>query len=169
MSFDISPDTYIDPTAVIIGDVAIKEGVSLWPYAVLRGDLNQIIVGKGSNIQEHVAVHVYEEAPTMIGEDVSVGHGAIIHGARIGDRCIIGMRAVLLNGAEIGEECIVGAGAVVTAGAKIPPRSLVLGIPAKVVKEDQRSFGEMGRKNAAEYHKLRDEFIAGKYMRYTVP
>lgn len=169
MSFNIHPNTYIDPTAVIIGEVTIHEGASIWPYAVLRGDLNEIIIGKGSNIQEHVAMHVYEEAPTVVGEDVSVGHGAIIHGARIGDRCIVGMQSVLLNGAEIGEECIIGAGAVVTAGAKIPPRSLVLGVPAKVVKENQTSFRQMGKRNAAEYHKLRDEFIAGKYRRYTVP
>lgn len=166
MPFDISDDCYIDETALLIGAVTIEKGCSIWPYAVLRGDLNEIVIGKGSNIQEHVMVHVYEDAPTEIGSNVSVGHGAVIHGAKIGDNCIIGMQSAVLNGAEVGDECIIGAGAVVTTGMKIPPKSIVVGVPGKIVKEDQDSIKGMAEENAEEYHRLRDEFIAGKYSYY---
>ncbi len=166
MAFNISDDCYIDETALLIGEVTLDRGCSIWPYAVLRGDLNEIVVGEGSNIQEHVAVHVYEDAPTEIGDNVSVGHGAVIHGAKIGDNCIIGMQSAVLNGAEVGEECIIGAGAVVTTGMKIPPKSIVVGVPGKVVKENQNSIKGMAQENAEEYHRLRDDFISGKYKIY---
>ncbi|MFP4169411.1 MAG: gamma carbonic anhydrase family protein [Methanomassiliicoccales archaeon] len=164
----MSEERYIDPTAVIIGDVSIGKGVSVWPYAVLRGDQNGIEVGEGSNIQEHVMVHVDPGSPASIGKDVSVGHGAIIHGATIGDRCIVGIHSTVLNGAKVGEDSIIGANALVTEGMEVPPGSIVVGVPGKVVKRDQGSTRKATERNAAAYHKLRDEFIEGRHRRHRV-
>jgi carbonic anhydrase/acetyltransferase-like protein (isoleucine patch superfamily) len=169
MSFSVAEDAYIDPTAVIIGNVRIANGASVWPYAVLRGDQNLIEIGEGSNIQDHVVIHVDPVDSAIIGKDVSVGHGAIIHGAEIGDRCIVGMNSTVLNGAKIGEETIIGAGALVPGGMRVPPRSIVVGVPGKVIKEDQQTNRDACERNASAYHRLRDEFIAGQHNRYTVP
>jgi carbonic anhydrase/acetyltransferase-like protein (isoleucine patch superfamily) len=121
-------------TAVVIGDVQLGAGVSLWPQAVLRGDYNSITVGERSNIQDGAVVHNDTTHPAVIGADCVVGHRAVVHGCRIGDRCLIGIGAIILNGAVVGEECVIGAGAVVAEGKEIPPRSLVLGVPGKVVR-----------------------------------
>jgi carbonic anhydrase/acetyltransferase-like protein (isoleucine patch superfamily) len=166
MCISIGQDTYIDPTAVIIGSVTIGDGASIWPFAVIRADASTVKVGNGSNIQEHVAIHVDPGSPATIGEDVSVGHGAVIHGATVGDRCIIGIHSTILNGADIGEESIIGANALVTAGMKVPPRSIVVGVPAKIIKQGVESNREATMNNALAYHRLRDEFMAGKYARY---
>lgn len=129
---------YIAPSASITGQVSIGDDSSVWHNATLRGDLAPIRIGKRSNIQDGAVLHVAENLPCIVGDEVTVGHGAIVHGCVVGDRCLIGMGSILLNGAQIGEECIVGAGALVTEGKKIPPRSLVVGSPARVV----RSIGE---------------------------
>lgn len=122
-------------TATIIGDVEIGEYSSIWFNAVVRGDVNYIRIGKRTNIQDNCTVHVTNETfPTILGNDVTVGHNVIIHGAVVKDRCLLGMGAILLDDTEIGEDSIIGAGALVTEGAKVPPRSLVLGIPGKVVR-----------------------------------
>lgn len=121
-------------SAVVIGDVELHDGVSLWPQAVLRGDLNRIVVGEGSNIQDGAVVHNDLKYPALIGRDCVVGHQACVHGATVGDRCLIGIGALLLNGSVIGDECIIGAGSVVAEGKVIPPRSLVLGVPGKVIR-----------------------------------
>jgi carbonic anhydrase/acetyltransferase-like protein (isoleucine patch superfamily) len=121
-------------TSVVIGAVTLGEGVSLWPQTVLRGDYNTITVGRGSNIQDGAVVHNDHTYAAVIGEDCVVGHRAIVHGSTVGDRCLIGMGAILLNGSVIGDECIIGAGAVVPEGKVIPPRSLVLGLPGKIMR-----------------------------------
>jgi carbonic anhydrase/acetyltransferase-like protein (isoleucine patch superfamily) len=121
-------------TAVVIGDVELGEGVSLWPNCVLRGDYNFIRIGKGSNVQDGAVVHNDTGHPCIVGEDCVIGHLACVHGATVGDRCLIGIHAIILNGAVIGDECIIGAGSIVTEGGVIPPRSLVLGSPGKVVR-----------------------------------
>ena len=161
----IGKGVYIDPAAVVIGRVALEDGVSVWPCAVLRGDENDIIVGEGSNVQDHAVIHVNSEHPTRIGKDVTIGHGAIINGADIGDRCLIGMNCTIVEGAVIGEGCIIGAGAVVTGKMRIPPRSLVVGIPAKVVKSDDATLEERALQNAQDYHHLRDEYLKGTFER----
>ena len=166
MCFSFSGRIYIDPTAIIIGNVTIKDGASIWPYAVIRGDANSIEIGEGSNIQEHVMIHVDHSDSAFVGKDVSVGHGAVIHGARIGDRCIIGMHSTILNGAEIGDDCIIGAGTVVTSGMKIPSRSIVVGVPGKIIKQNVESNREAAEINAKAYHRFRDEYIEGKHKRY---
>ena len=156
---------YIAPTAVIIGDVEIAEGVSVWDGAVLRGDVAPIRIGKNTNVQDNVVIHVDYNEPTIIGENVTIGHLATVHGAKIGNNVIVGINAVVLNGAEIGDGSVIGAGAVVTSGTKIPPKSLVLGIPAKVIKQDEK-FEKMAIENGEIYQRLRDEHKAKKYARY---
>ena len=145
---------FVAPSAAVSGEVALGADSSLWHNTTLRGDLALIVVGARSNIQDGAVLHVETTHPCVVGEDVTVGHGAIVHGCRIGDRCLIGMGAIILNGAEIGDECVVGAGALVTEGKKIPPRSLVVGMPARVV----RSIGDEEVKkileNAASYLRL---------------
>lgn len=122
-------------SAQIIGDVEIGEDSSVWFNAVVRGDVNYIRIGKRTNIQDNCTVHVTKDVyPTILGDDVTVGHNVVIHGCVIKDRCLIGMGAILLDHAEVGEDSIIGAGALITEGARIPPRSLVLGIPGKVVR-----------------------------------
>lgn len=125
---------YIAPTAAVIGDVSMADDVSVWFGAAIRGDSAPITIGEGSNIQDNVTVHCSEGEPTVIGQRVSVGHNAVVHSATLEDDVLVGMGAVVLNNAVVGAGSIVGAGAVVTKGTKIPPRSLVMGIPAKVVR-----------------------------------
>jgi carbonic anhydrase/acetyltransferase-like protein (isoleucine patch superfamily) len=126
---------WIAPTATIVGDVEIAADVSIWFGAVVRGDVEAIRVGPRSNLQDGVTVHVTTARhATVIGADVTVGHGAIVHGCTVGDSCLIGMAAVVMDGAEIGAESLVGAGALIVPGTRVPPRSLVLGTPATRVR-----------------------------------
>jgi carbonic anhydrase/acetyltransferase-like protein (isoleucine patch superfamily) len=133
---------YIARGAVVVGDVTLGDGASVWYNAVLRGDINRIVVGAGSNIQDNSVLHLADDFPCVIGDYVTVGHSAIVHACAIGDECLIGMGAVILDGAEIGAQCLIGAKALVTQNTKIPAGSLVLGAPAKVVRAltpDERS------------------------------
>src|SRR5262245_5367712 len=124
---------YVDASAQVIGDVEIGPDSSVWMNAVVRGDVNTIRIGQRSNVQDGTVVHVMHEThPTRIGDDVTIGHAAIVHGCTIGNRVLIGMGATMLNGAVIGDDTIVAAGTLVTEGAVIPPRSLVMGSPGKV-------------------------------------
>jgi carbonic anhydrase/acetyltransferase-like protein (isoleucine patch superfamily) len=122
-------------SAVLIGDIDLGEGVSIWPQAVLRADYNTITVGAGTNIQDGAVVHNDTSHPAVIGKDCTIGHRAVVHGCAIGDRCLIGIGAIVLNGAVVGDDCVIGAGALVGEGKVIPPGSLVLGLPGKVVRQ----------------------------------
>lgn len=125
------------PGTYIIGDVTIGEQSSIWFNAVLRGDEDSITIGKRCSIQDNATIHLYEGAPVIVEDDVTVGHQVVLHGCKIGRRSIVGMGSVILDHAEIGEECIIGANTLITQGAKIPPRSLVVGSPGKVVRQLQ--------------------------------
>lgn len=131
----IDESAFIAENATIIGDVTIGKGSSIWYGAVLRGDMCSIKIGENSNIQDNATVHVGMKDAAVIGNGVTVGHNALVHGATVGDNALIGMGSVVLDGAVIGENSIVAAGAVVTAKTVIPPNSLAAGIPATVVKE----------------------------------
>jgi carbonic anhydrase/acetyltransferase-like protein (isoleucine patch superfamily) len=155
---------FIDPTAVIIGDVQIHDGVSVWPFAVLRGDEGKVIIGEGSNIQDHAVIHV-----GVIGRNVTVGHAAVVNNATIGDNCIIGINSTILDHAVIGDECIIGANAVITGNSLVPPRSLVVGVPGRIIRSDDKSIKAKALENAEAYHRLRDEHVSGHYKRRTVP
>lgn len=129
----IDKTAFIHDSAEIIGAVTIARQASIWPHAVLRGDVDKIRLGERVNVQDCAVIHCREGRPAVIGKGVTVGHSAIVHGARIGDYCLIGMGAVVME-AELGAECLVAAGAVVPKGLKAPPRSLVMGLPAKVLR-----------------------------------
>ena len=155
---------YIDPTAIIIGEVELGEGVSIWPYAVLRGDEGKIVIGDGSNVQDHVVIHV-----GRVGRNVTVGHAAVINNAVVGDECIIGLNSSLLDNAVVGDECIIGANALVKSNTIIPPRSVVVGVPGRIVRSDDRTIKAKALESAEAYHRLRDEHLAGRYMRRMGP
>jgi carbonic anhydrase/acetyltransferase-like protein (isoleucine patch superfamily) len=150
----VSSTAFIASTAYVIGDVILGEYVSVWPYAVIRGDSSRIIIGDETNIQDGVVIHADPGYVVNIGRGVSVGHRAVIHGASVGDEVIIGMGSIILNGAEIGSGSIVGAGALVTQGSRIPPGSLVLGIPARVVRQLGEEDREYIRNNYRAYLEL---------------
>jgi carbonic anhydrase/acetyltransferase-like protein (isoleucine patch superfamily) len=130
----IDASAYVAAQAVVIGDVRLAAHTSVWPTAVLRGDINYIEIGEGSNIQDGSIVHLAENLPVVVGKLVTVGHRAILHACTVEDECLIGMGASILDGAVIGKGSIVGAHALVTKGTHIPPGSLVTGTPAKVVR-----------------------------------
>jgi len=125
---------YVARGAVVVGDVTLGESSSVWFNAVLRGDINCIVVGHHSNIQDNCVFHLADELPCVLGDYVTVGHGAIVHAATVGSETLVGMGSCILDGAVIGEQCLVGAGALITQGMEVPAGSLVLGSPAKVVR-----------------------------------
>jgi carbonic anhydrase/acetyltransferase-like protein (isoleucine patch superfamily) len=129
---DVHPDAWLAPTAILIGKVRVAADASIWFGAVLRGDIDEIVVGPRSNVQDNVVMHTEHGSPAVLGADVSVGHGAVVHGCTVEDGCLIGMNASVLTGAVVGRESLVAAGAVVLEGTVVPPRSLVAGVPAKV-------------------------------------
>ena len=131
----IHPSVFLARGAIVLGDATIGEESSVWFNAVVRGDTEAIRIGRRTNVQDGAILHADPGFPCTVGDDVTIGHGAIVHGATVGNRVLIGMRAVVMNGAEIGEESVIGVGAVVTEGTKIPPRSVVLGLPGKIVRE----------------------------------
>jgi carbonic anhydrase/acetyltransferase-like protein (isoleucine patch superfamily) len=147
----IAVTAYVSITATIIGDVHILDGSSVWPGAVIRGDNDRITVRRGSNVQDGVVLHTDENHPLSVGERVSVGHAAVLHGCTIGNGTLVGIHATILNDAVIGRNCIVAAGAVIPEGKHFPDRSLILGAPAKVVR--QLSDDEIANvlANAEEY------------------
>lgn len=130
----VGQGAYIARGAVVVGDVTLGDGASVWYNSVLRGDINRIVVGHHSNIQDNSVVHLADDFPCIVGNYVTVGHSAIVHACRIDDECLVGMGAVILDGAEIGAQCLIGARALVTQNVKIPAGSLVLGSPAKIVR-----------------------------------
>lgn len=157
---------YIDEMAAVIGEVELAEDVSIWPMAVLRGDVNWIRVGARSNLQDGTVVHVTHDGPytpdggipTRIGADVTVGHKCLIHACDIGDRCLIGMGAILMDGAEIGDEVIIGAGSLVTPGKKLESGWLYRGQPARPARELSAEEREQLAYSAAHYVRLKDRY-----------
>jgi len=154
----IDPSVYIAEGARVIGDVVLGPGASVWFNAVLRGDTEGILIGEGTNIQDGAVVHADPGYPCVVGARVVAGHGAILHGCQVGDDCLIGMGAIVLNGARLGPGCIVAAGALIPEGREIPERSLVMGVPARVVRAvtdeelaEIRAAAERYRQRAATY------------------
>ncbi len=157
----IHSSAFIARGAVVLGDVTIGEESSVWFSAVLRGDYEAIRIGRRTNIQDGAILHADPGFPCTLGDEVTVGHGAIVHGATVADRVLIGMRAVVMNGAQIGEGSIVGVGAVVTGGTKIPPGSLVLGLPGKIVRQVTAEDLTRIRHAAEHYVAAAREYAAG--------
>ncbi|MBI5883084.1 MAG: gamma carbonic anhydrase family protein [Elusimicrobia bacterium] len=149
----IHPKAFVHDSAEVIGRVSLGPGASVWPMCVLRGDVDKVVVGADTNIQDMSVVHNRRGRPAILGKRITVGHGAVIHGSVIGDDCLIGMGAVVME-ATIGRGSVIGAGAVVPAGLKVPPGSLVLGVPAKVVKKLHKDSIKEIRASAADYTAL---------------
>jgi len=154
-------DCFVAPTAVLVGDVRLAAEVSVWFSCVLRGDVNTIEVRERSNIQDGAVVHLGDSDPTFVGEEVVVGHRAVVHGCRIGGGTLVGIQATILDGAVVGEGCVIGAGALVTAGTVVPPRSLVLGTPAKVVRTLTAADETFHRGLAGKYTRLAHNYRVG--------
>lgn len=150
----VSDEACVMDSAEVIGDVTIGKDSSIWFGSVVRGDINKISIGEGSNVQDNATLHVDKNYPCLIGDNVSIGHNAVVHGSEIGDGTLIGMGSIVLDGAKIGRNCIIAAGAVVTQGAEIPDRSLVVGVPGKVIKELSEEQIENNLKNADNYINL---------------
>ena len=132
---ELHPTVFVAPGAKVIGKVLVGEESTIWFNTVLRGDEGPITIGKRCSIQDNSTIHLYEGAPVVVEDEVTVGHNVILHGCKVGKRSIIGMGSTILDHAEIGEECIIGANTLIPPGKKIPPRSLVVGSPGKVVRE----------------------------------
>ena len=163
----IHPTAFLHPAAFVCGNVTLGAHVSVWPTAVIRGDSSTIDIGDESNIQDGTVVHVDDGVPTRIGKRVAVGHRAIIHGATIEDDCLIAMGAILLNRTRVGSGSIVGAGAVCTEGFTVPPNSLVLGVPAKVVRPTTAEERNRIKQTVSAYLELQKSHKAGKYPAYS--
>lgn len=149
----------VSPTAAIVGDVRLGDDVSIWYGAVVRGDLATITVGARSNIQDGSVVHVGDFSGVSIGSDTVVGHRAVLHGCTVGDRCLIGMQATVLDDAVIGDGSLIAAGALVTQETKIPPGSLVLGSPARVIRSISEEGQAFHRDLAAKYARLKENYL----------
>lgn len=148
---DCHPDSWIAPSASVIGKVRLEKGASVWFSAVLRGDNELIHIGEDSNVQDGTVMHTDMGSPLTLGKGVTVGHNAMLHGCTVGDYSLIGINAVILNGAKIGKNCIIGANALVAEGKEIPDGSLVVGSPGKVVRELNDSQKLMLKASAEHY------------------
>jgi len=157
----ISEKAFIAANATVIGNVEAGEDASIWFGAVVRGDDNTISIGRRTNVQDLTVVHCPPDIPTTIGDDVTIGHRAIIHGCKIGNRCLVGMGAIIMNGAEIGDDCVIGAGALVTEGTIIPPRTLAIGFPARPKRELTPDELKMILASADHYVKKGKEYRLG--------
>ncbi|MFL6595972.1 MAG: gamma carbonic anhydrase family protein [Chthoniobacterales bacterium] len=146
----IHPSAFVVPNATIVGDVSLGEESSVWYGAVLRGDINRIVIGAQSNVQDNAVIHLSDDYAATLGERVTVGHSAIVHACTIDDEVLVGMGAIILDGAEIGARSIIGANTLVTVGMKVPPGSLVLGSPGRVVRQladdEQQNISHWARK-----------------------
>ncbi|KGK97861.1 acetyltransferase [Methanococcoides methylutens] len=154
----VAETAFIADSADIIGDVFVGENSSIWFNAVLRADMDKIKIGNRTSIQDNSVIHTDPATPTEIGDDVTVGHGAVLHSCKIGDNVLIGMNSTVLDEVEIGENSIVGANALVPPGKKFPPNSVITGVPGKVRREATPEDAVMIRENAAEYVRLAAEY-----------
>jgi carbonic anhydrase/acetyltransferase-like protein (isoleucine patch superfamily) len=156
----IHGSVYLSDNVYVIGDVEMGEDSSAWFGAVIRGDVNYIRIGKRTNIQDNSVVHVtHETAPTIVGDDVTVGHRVILHGCVLGNNVLVGMGAIVMDGAEISDNVIIGAGALVTQNKKIPEGVLVAGVPAKIVRDLRPEEIEMIRESARNYVEYKNRYL----------
>jgi carbonic anhydrase/acetyltransferase-like protein (isoleucine patch superfamily) len=154
----VHESVFVAPGAYLIGDVRIGKDSSVWFNAVLRGDDGPIIIGERCSIQDNSTIHLFEGFPVEIANDVTIGHNVILHGCKVGKRCIIGMGSTLLDNVEVGEDCIIGANTLLAGGVKIPPRSLVLGSPGKVVREITQKDLDLLQMSSEHYVQRGKEF-----------
>ena len=163
----IHPEAFIAPGAVVLGDVALGREASVWYHCVVRADMAPIVIGEETNIQDLTMVHVDEGVPCTIGRRVGVGHRAILHGCAIEDEVLVGMGAILLNGVQVGTGSVIGAGAVLSEGMRVPPRSLVPGVPARVVRQVDATLTARIRSTWKHYVALAHRHRAGEVVRHS--
>jgi carbonic anhydrase/acetyltransferase-like protein (isoleucine patch superfamily) len=161
----IDPTAFVHADALVLGDVTLGARVSVWPTAVIRGDTGRIVIGDESNVQDGTVIHVDHGVPTTVGRRVAIGHRAIVHGSTVDDDCLIGMGAILLNGVSIGSGSIVGAGAVCREGLRVPPNSLVLGVPGRIVRETTAAERDRIARTVQSYLELQQAHRRGEYPR----
>ena len=149
---------FIAPGAFVIGDVTLGENVGIWYNAVVRGDTNSIYIGNNTNVQDNATLHTDKDFKLHIGDGVTIGHNAVVHGCTVGDNTVIGMGSIILSGAVIGKNCIIGAGSLVTGKMNIPDGSLVMGSPAKIARPLMKHEIESNRENAAHYVELMSKY-----------
>ncbi|WP_429948878.1 gamma carbonic anhydrase family protein [Enterococcus sp. AZ101] len=160
-------DYFIAPSADVYGDVRLAKDTSIWFQSVLRGDNNSITINAGSNVQDSTVIHVDQDAPVVIGENVTIGHHCMLHGCKIEDGALIGMSSTILNRATIGKNSLIGAGSLVTEGTEIPANVLAFGRPAKVIRPLTREELRKNKENAQHYVERSKEFAADQYPRLT--
>jgi carbonic anhydrase/acetyltransferase-like protein (isoleucine patch superfamily) len=163
VSSGIHPSAFIAPGAAVMGDVTIGQDASVWYGAVLRGDMAPIVIGPESNLQDGTIVHVDDGAPCIVGRRVGVGHRVILHGCTVEDECLIGMGSVLLNGVRIGTGSVVAAGAVIPEGMQVPPRSLIMGVPGRIVRPVDPALAARITETWAHYVAQARAHRAGRY------
>ncbi|MBU6451552.1 MAG: gamma carbonic anhydrase family protein [Cyanobacteria bacterium REEB67] len=154
----VHASAFIAPTACLVGDVRVKSDASIWFHTVIRADINTVSIGQSTNIQDGCLMHVTNNHPLVVGDRVTVGHGAILHGATIEADCLIGMGAIVLDGAMVGAHSVVAAGSIVAPGTQVPPGSLVMGVPGKVVREATSKDREMIDRGWQNYVGYRQSF-----------
>lgn len=159
----IHPTAFVAPGADVVGDVTLSEDASVWFGCVLRGDVEPIVIGARSNVQDLTVVHVDRGLQTRVGADVGIGHRAIIHGCVIEDGCLIGMGAIVLSGARIGAGSVVAAGALVKEGFEVPPGSLVVGVPGRIVRPVDASLADRTRATVENYLRLKEHHRSGRW------
>lgn len=153
---------FVEESAKVIGNVELEENVNIWYNVVIRGDVNKIKIGKNTNIQDSCILHVADDSPVTIGENVTLGHGAIAHGCTIASNCLIGIRSTLLDYSSVGEWSIIGASALVTERTTIPPRSIALGVPAKVIKPIDEKGINLIKTRCENYLRLKETYRIAK-------
>ena len=151
---DLADDVFVAPTASVVGDVKLGAGTNVWFGAVVRGDVNKVVVGKHTNIQDNATIHTMSDSPTEIGDHVTIGHNAVVHCSKVGNNCLIGMGSVLIGYSEIGDNCVIGANSFIPQHKKIPSGSLVYGNPAKLVRALRDDELEALKASTENYYKL---------------
>ncbi len=159
----VKKNVFVAENATVLGQVELNQNVSIWYGAVVRGDNDSIVIGAFTNIQDNCIIHVDEGVPVKIGEQCVVGHRAILHGCTVGNTCLIGMGAIIMNNAVIGDNCVIGANALVTENTVIPPGSLVLGSPGKVVRQVNPNQIERIKKGALHYAEEAQKYLVGNF------
>lgn len=162
---EIDPSAFVHDDAIVIGRVRLGAHASVWPTAVIRADSEVVRVGAETNVQDGAVLHADPGFPAIVGDRVAIGHRAIVHGATVEDDCLIGMGAIVLNGARVGRGSLIGAGAVCTEGMQIPPDSVVLGVPARVVRDTTPEIRERIAKTVQAYLQLSEVHRAGRFAR----
>ena len=157
----VDPGAYVHPSAVLIGDVVVREGAYVGPCASLRGDFGRIVIGQGANIQDNCTVHSFPGRDVILSADAHVGHGAVLHGCHVGENALIGMNAIIMDNVTVGANCMVGAAAMVRTGTELPEGSLWVGAPAKLVRSLTDSEREWKKRGTAEYQELAHRCLAG--------